>query len=890
METRPILLAFNRGLVSKHALARVDLKRMALSAEEQTNWMPKVLGAMSLRNGTRLIYRAEDDGAGDDKKAVFIPFVFSVEDTALLEVTDSVMRVSIDDALIERPIVTTTITNPYFTTDLTGWTDDDEVGATSSSAPGQMRLVGTGSSAAIRDQEVTITAGNADKEHALNISVQGSPVELSVGTTLGGTDYVSRLSLARGSHSIAVTPTVGSMFIRFAGRNEAASIVTGCYIPPDGFMAVPCVWSESDLSNLRYDQSGDVIFVADGAHRPKRIERRATRSWSIVEYTPESGPFRLQNTSDIRLTPGALSGDTTLTASRAFFRSGHVDALFRLGSAGQRVSSSLNAEDTYTDPIRVTGVTTGRAFSITRTGTWVGTLTLQKSLVEPGDWVDVTTYTTNETTSYTDGLDNQEVYYRVGFKLGAYTSGTVVAELSYARGSIEGVCIVDSVTSATVANVRVLKPFGGVASTVNWWEGAWSDLRGWPSATVLHDGRLWWAGNDRIAGSVSDSFDNFDDATEGDSGPIVRSIGAGPVDTINWLVSVASLLVGGQAREFVAKASSLEEPLTPTAFALKTTGTLGSAPMRAVQLDASAVYVHRNQKRLYELSLEGTTYSYVSNDLTAIVPDVGGTGFVRLAVQRTPDTRVHCVRADGKVAILIFDRTEKVSCWVIYETDGAVEDVAILPDADGDDRVYYFVRREGVGGAELRTLERWAVDSEALGAAVTILTDSTEEFTVASSATVAIPARFAGKTIAVWGNSKDLGTYPDVGATVTLPEAVTQYSVGLVYTARFKSAPFSEASEIALNQKQQLHHVGLVLSDTHARGIQFGQDFDHLDGLPMIEEGELVDPDKIWETYKQDSIGLNGSWTNDTRLCLEAASPRPATVLAAIASVTGHAK
>ena len=45
------LVAFNRGRVSQLALARTDIKRIALSAETMTNWVPRVLGSMSLRAG-----------------------------------------------------------------------------------------------------------------------------------------------------------------------------------------------------------------------------------------------------------------------------------------------------------------------------------------------------------------------------------------------------------------------------------------------------------------------------------------------------------------------------------------------------------------------------------------------------------------------------------------------------------------------------------------------------------------------------------------------------------------------------------------------------------------------------------------------------------------------
>lgn len=885
MDSRPILLAFNRGLVSRHALSRVDLKRMALSAETQTNWMPRVLGSMSLRNGTRLIRETRNN-----LPAVHLSFVYSISDTAVLELTDYAMRVAINDVIISRPDVDTLVTNGDFITDLSGWTDSDESGAASTwSATVAMSLLGTGLNYAIRDQQVTVALADRGVEHALEIVVKRGTMALSIGTALGGTTLVSAMKLREGAHSIAFTPTTASVYVRLAANDTTAVLVDSCQIAMPGDMVLTTPWAESDLSDIRADQSGDVTFTADGGSRQQRIERQAPRSWSVVSYFAEDGPFRSENLTTIRMSVAALSGSTTLTASRDFFTASNVGSLFRLASAGQTVLSTLVAEDNYTSYIRVTGVGAGRSFAITLTGTWVGTLTLQRSVTEPGDWTTVTTYTAGTNTTYDDTLANQVIYYRIGFRTGAFTSGSVAASLIYSSGTIEGIGIVTGYTNAKNVSLDVLRDFGSTSLTASWWEGAWSPRRGWPSAVVLHDGRLWWAGKDRIAGSVSDAFDSFDDTVEGDSGPIFRTIGSGPVDTINWLVSLSSMLVGGQGREFVAKASSLDEPLTPTAFTLKTAGTLGSAAIRAVQLDASAVYVHRNGSRVYEISLDGVTYTYTSNDLTSVVPEIGATGFVRIAVQRVPDTRIHCVRADGTAAILVFDRIEKVTCWVLYETDGAIEDVVITPSVNSEDVVQYTVART-VNGATKRYFEKWSLDSEAVGAATTVLTDASIEYTGAPTATITGLGAHEGETVVVWGNGKDLGSYVVTGAQITLSEAVTYACIGKPYTAQFKSARFAEASEIALGQNQQIHHVGLLLADTHAQGIRFGQDFAHMDSLPQMEEGVQVDQDSIWSTYVYDSIPVEGSWTNDTRLCLEASSPRCCTVSAAVVSVIGHGK
>ena len=278
MDSRPILLAFNRGLVSRHALTRVDLKRMALSAETQTNWLPRVLGPMTLRNGTRLIRETRNN-----LPAAHIPFVYAVDDVAVIELTDLTMRVAINDVLITRPSVSTAITNGTFLTDVTGWTDSDEAGATSAWATGgYLSLLGTGTNYAIRDQALTIAAPDQNVEHALNIVVLRGSIELSVGPTLGSTTLVSAMRLRTGSHSIAFTPTTGTVYVRLAANDTTAALVDSCAIASAGAMSLTTPWTAAALPTVRFDQSGDVLFTASSTARQQRIERQASRSWSVV--------------------------------------------------------------------------------------------------------------------------------------------------------------------------------------------------------------------------------------------------------------------------------------------------------------------------------------------------------------------------------------------------------------------------------------------------------------------------------------------------------------------------------------------------------------------------------------------------------------------------------
>lgn len=877
------LLTFNRGILSRLGLARIDLNRTSMSAEVMTNWMPRVLGSMMLRPGMGYI-----DSTRNNARAKLFPFVFATDDTAQLEITAGALRVRIDDELISRPSVSAAITNGSFTSDLTGWTDSDEGSAASSWVTGGfMALLGTGTSAAIRDQAVTVN--EAGTEHALRVAVERGPVILRVGSTSGGDEYVSETTLGTGAHSLAFTPT-GTFYVRLMNRRPFTARVDSVAVESSGTVELPSPWGADDLSNIRMSQSGDVLFVACKGYRQRKIERRTARSWSIVTYEPETGPFRNVNSSPITITPSALIGDVTLTASASLFRESNVGSLYRIQSTGQTVTATIAAEDTFSNPIRVAGVEGQRAFGITITGISGDTVTLQYSVGEPGSWVDVASYTVNTSTSYNDALDNQIIYYRIGVKAGGYGAGTINVTLAYTSGSITGIARVTGYSSPTSVSAVVLQAFGAITASSDWWESVWSDRRGWPSAVALYEGRLWWFGSDRSIGSISDAFEDFDDDFEGDAGPINRSIGEGPVDSICWALPMQRLIIGTQGAEFSARSSSFDEPLTPTNFNIKPASTQGSKEINAIRVDSMGIYVQRSGQKLYQLAYNLDQNDYRSEDLTIGVPDLNEAGIVHIAVQRQPDTRIHCIREDGTVGVLVFDSGENVICWVEVETDGVIEDACVLPGSK-EDSVYYVVRRT-INGSTRRYIEKWAMESECRGGALNKQADSFILYSGASTATISGLGHLEGMSVVAWGAGKDLGVYTVSGAQITLSESVTGAIVGLGYEALFKSAKQSFGAVIGtpLNQRKRIDHAGLILADTHYQGLRFGPDFDTMDDLPLIEAHKETAENTVWDAYDSDMISFPGSWTTDSRVCLKASAPRPCTVLAASISMTVNDK
>ncbi len=876
------LLAFNRGVISPLGMARVDLDRLQLSSETQTNWIPRVLGSMMLRPGLEYIY-----GTKSNNKPHHIPFIAASDDTAIIEITNNVIRVSVDEVIITRPSVTAAITNGSFTTDLTGWTDADESGAASTwDATAALFLLGTGINEASRTQLVTVS--EASVVHALRVHITRGPVKIRIGTTAANGDYHTA-TLGAGYHSLAFTPA-GNFYVNFSNSLDYTVIVNTIAVEAAGAMELPIDYVTADLGLIRHTQSADVIFLAADGYQQQKIERRNNDSWSIVLHEPLNGPFGSINVSPITITSNGLTGDVQLTASKDLFTGGtteHSGEIYRLVSAGQVVQSSVSAENNFTNSILVTGVGTSRDFSISIAGTWSATCTLQRS-IDDATWEDVQTYTANTTVTFSDGLDNIEYYYRIGVKTGDYTSGTVELGLTFSGGSLTGIVKIRTVTSATVANGTVINPLGGTAATADWYKGQWSAALGWPTANALYEGRLWYAGRGKIWGSVSDGFDNFDDDTIGDSGPINRFIGEGPVDVVNWLAPLQRLMLGTTGAETSARSTSFDEPLTPSNFNFKIAGTDGSNSVDIVIDGTRALFVQRSGSKIYQLQYDFESNDYRPIDLSQLAPEITQPGIVKLAIQRQPDTRVHCVRSDGKVAVLVKDSAENTLAWVLVETDGEVEDVVVLPGAT-EDKVYYSVKR--LDGT-VRYLEKWALESEGRGGITNKLADSFVYYSGAAVTTITGLDHLEGEIVILWGNGKDLGSHTVASGTITPSEAVTSYCVGLGYSAEFKSAKLAYAASMgtALNQMKKINQVGFIARDMHATGVQAGPSLDDLYDLPAVYKHQDVDADTIHEEYDTTTSPLGGHWDTDSRLFLRAVAPKPVTLLAAIISMQTNDK
>jgi len=113
---------FTVGEFSAAGLARVDLEITPLAAEIQENIFPQSVGSGIVRPGTQYL------GTTASSVIRLMPFVRSVDDVAMLELSDGMLRVWVDDAPVSRAKVDCQVTNTRFDYD-GGWTKSTTSGS-----------------------------------------------------------------------------------------------------------------------------------------------------------------------------------------------------------------------------------------------------------------------------------------------------------------------------------------------------------------------------------------------------------------------------------------------------------------------------------------------------------------------------------------------------------------------------------------------------------------------------------------------------------------------------------------------------------------------------------------------------------------------------------------
>jgi hypothetical protein len=714
------------------------------------------------------------------------------------------------------------------------------------------------------------------------------------------------------------------------GHNPASS-PTYWHPLTENIIEVPTPYKETELFEISFVQSADVVFLSHKTYPPKKLSRRnGYLFWSIESLDFVNGPFSILNEVIAKkLTISAITGSITVTNSSgsAFLSSANVGQLLYIESQNYIAPWQTNIIVMNNTILR----SDGKNYKALNFGT-TGTV---KPVHTHGIW--------------SDGGVNWE-YLDSGFGIGLITyvdSGGIIA------------------TVTAISNF----PTDLITNGSNLWSVCdWGGASGYPGSVCIHQQRLTFGGSpgfpETIWMSKTGQYNDFgtsDPQVDDDS--VSVQFGANTVMVIRGLLSLSSLIVTTSGGVWILGTGD-QDAVTPSNVGAKLQTFRGASKIDPLGIGKSALYIQDKGPLIRDLSYELQSNSYQAYDLTLMASHLfDGYTIFDWAWQESPFQTLWVVRSDGVLLSCVYVREQEVLGWAQHDVSGVVESVCVIPE--GNEHSVYISALRTVNGSDVRYLERMAsrfvdditdaffVDSglkfdNTNLSSTTITFDNSGNwdetttclctasapifnadeisdigdqlvfalddgrilrFTIEEYAdtqnvgvrpNITIPVEYRAVPLTGWNWARDTFSLPhligetvailadghvyavqivDASGFVTLDPPATKASIGLPYQSDLKTLdPNLGQPETAMDKKKNVTQVRFMVRES--RGFWAGRDFDHLyeaktrnldiyDQPPALQDG-IVD------------ISIACTWEPKGSICLRQAEPLPINWIALI--------
>ena len=269
-------------------------------------------------------------------------------------------------------------------------------------------------------------------------------------------------------------------------------------------------------------------------------------------------------------------------------------------------------------------------------------------------------------------------------------------------------------TNTTVVVCTITTAFANTDATAAFKLGAFSDTTGHPSCVSFFEQRLVFAGTSdepqTLFFSKAGDYENMTAGTNA-ADAMVYTIASNQVNAIRFMKAVRTLVVGTTGGEFTVSADGTDASITPTNITIKRQSSFGSANVDAIPAGNAILFLQKAKRKIRELQYNFDSDGYQAPDLTILNETVTESGINEMSYQQEPGSNIWCVRDDGVLACLTYQRAENVVAWSrhifggVFGSGNAVcESVASISGTLTEDEVWVIVKRT-INGATKRFVE-----------------------------------------------------------------------------------------------------------------------------------------------------------------------------------------
>ena len=456
----------------------------------------------------------------------------------------------------------------------------------------------------------------------------------------------------------------------------------------------------------------------------------------------------------------------------------------------------------------------------------------------------------------------------------------------------EGYGEITAFTSTTAVTWTIIKDTNSGSASTDWALGAWSDTTGYPSCVSFFEQRLVFAGTtdqpQTLFFSKSGDYENMDEnrgGTIADDDAIIYTIASNQVNAIRFLSSTRTLIVGTVGGEFSVSGGGTDDPVTPTNILIKKQSNHGCANIDAIPVGNVTLFLQRAKRKIRELAYNFDVDGYVAPDMTILAEHISESGIKSMSYQQEPNQLIWCVREDGRLVCLTYQREQQVVAWHQHIFGGAFstgiavcESIATIPTDDKEYQSWVIVKRtiNGVTRRYVEYLNEFDFDED----------DNTEfnfldsQLAYSGSATTTISGldHLEGQVVSVLANGS---THPDrtvTNGSITLARSSTKVKVGLSYTSILQTMRLDAGSQNGTSQAKTKRIFNVSIRLYESIGVEVGPNLSNMEEIPFRSSANPMD--QAIPVFTGDKeVEFRGNYETDGFIFVRQTQPLPLTVL-----------
>ena len=530
-------------------------------------------------------------------------------------------------------------------------------------------------------------------------------------------------------------------------------------------------WTTDYLEQFTFTTNADFIFVCHPRFVPRTIVRTGLTTFEVSNFefntsadgTKIQQPYHDFQVLGTTITPSAISGaGVTLTTSANYFTPDHVGTFLLVHEAHCEITA-------YTSPTQVTATVFGvirQQLGFDAFQTIAGSNRVIAT--HPHHGLSSGASITISRADGVGGLSANQIN-------GTRTIAEVINENTY-----------EFTAGSTASQTEIgggAPRIASAASTYEWFEQSYSEVRGYPSAVTFHENRLWFGGTpaqpDYLWASASGEYFNFDVGTGLDTDSIELSGGFGAFSQVRHLVSNRDLQVFGNTSESFVPALT-ERPITPSNAQVKRQTPFGCGYMAPQPFDGTTVYLQANGKMVGAYVYNDAELAYNTSNIAVTASHLVKNPIQSAVVQggfNRPESYIFFINPDGTVSVFYSLRSERKAGWSEWTTNGEFHSVCVI-----NQRLFFVTVRDDGSGTDAYFLEEILLDMPM---------DFCDEYT-GTAGVFDVSADFAdGAVVKVVSGTDYLGEYTVSGGEVDVSSVkeVTSAYIGYQFNLELTTLP-----------------------------------------------------------------------------------------------------